>query len=221
MAKAMRSGRKRRRVTVGAGSAYNFFSLSIPHPRFPKVDIERLLARSLAVASILIPEGKTISGVLVASTSYIWAEIVKRLKNDWTVAYEIPPEKWEEIVAGAFKNADFDEVVLTPRSGDFGRDVIASRKGVGCVKVIGSVKAYSPGHLVKHDDVRALLGVLSGELNASKAILTTTSDFAPRIKSDPFIAPFLPTRLELVNGEELQKWLTELSKTSSASKNSS
>jgi restriction system protein len=40
----------------------------------------------------------------------------------------------EEIVAGAFKRARYDEVTLPPRSGDFGRDVIAVKHGVGCVK---------------------------------------------------------------------------------------
>jgi restriction system protein len=84
---------------------------------------------------------------------------------------------------------------------------------VGCVKILGSVKAYQPGRLVTHDDVRALLGVLSGEMDASKTMLTTTSDFAPRIQEDPFIAPFLPTRLELMNGTQLQEWLRDLSRT--------
>ena len=76
--------------------------------------------------------------------------------------------------------------------------------------MIGSVKAYKPGHLVKHDDVRALLGVLNGEQDASKAIIATTSDFAPLISSDPFIKPYLPTRLELMNGNQLMKWLSDL-----------
>jgi hypothetical protein len=39
-----------------------------------------------------------------------------------------------------------------------------------------------------------------------------TSDFPPRVNEDPFIAPLLPTRLELINGEALQKWLRDLSK---------
>jgi restriction system protein len=104
------------------------------------------------------------------------------------------------------------EVVLTPRSGDYGRDIIAIRHGIGCIKIIGSVKAYKPGHLVKHDDVRALLGVMSGEQNTSKGIISTTSDFAPRISSDPFIKPFLPTRLEMMNGETLKNWLIALAK---------
>ncbi|WP_354267481.1 restriction endonuclease [Bradyrhizobium ottawaense] len=69
------------------------------------------------------------------------------------------------------------------------------------------MKAYKPRNEVSYDDIRALLGVLSGEQNASKGILTTTSDFPPRLISDPFITPFLPTRLELMNGDSLQKWL--------------
>ncbi len=65
-----------------------------------------------------------------------------------------------------------------------------------------------------YDDVRALTGVMTGERDVSKGIITTTSDFPPRIGEDPFIAPFLPTRLELVNGLELQKWLSDLSQVS-------
>jgi restriction system protein len=45
-----------------------------------------------------------------------------------------------------------------------------------------------------------------------KGIITTTSDFPPKVTEDPLIAPFLPTRLELVNGANLQKWLIELGK---------
>jgi restriction system protein len=101
-------------------------------------------------------------------------------------------------------------VVLTPRSGDHGRDVIAIRKGVGCVKVIGSVKAYGLGRLVEYDAVRSLIGVMTGERDTSKGILSTTSDFPPNMMKDPFIAPFVPFRLELMNGQKLQKWLVSL-----------
>jgi restriction system protein len=164
----------------------------------------------LAVSSLIVPEQRTHEGILVQSTSLMWLRIVQALGKDWSVAYQIPYGKWEEIVAGAFKEAGYDEVTLTPRSGDYGRDVIARRKGVACVKVLGSVKAYKQGHLVDQDEVRALLGVLSGERDASKGILATTSDFAPRIDQDPFIAPFMPYRLELMNGPKLQEWLSNL-----------
>jgi restriction system protein len=80
--------------------------------------------------------------------------------------------------------------------------VIATKKALGSIRVIDSVKAYKPGHLVEADDVRALWGVMQGD-RASKGFVTTTSDFAPRIKDDPFIAEFIPARLELINGEKL------------------
>lgn len=72
------------------------------------------------------------------------------------------------------------------------------------------MKAYKPGHLVKHDDVRAPAGVLLSDTQASKGILTTTSDFAPGIANDPYLKPLMPYRLELMNGKALQHWLEEL-----------
>ena len=40
------------------------------------------------------------------------------------------------------------KVTLTPRSGDHGRDLIAIREGLGCIKVLNQVRAYHPGHVV-------------------------------------------------------------------------
>lgn len=167
---------------------------------------------TFSVSAVVIPEKKVPAGLLIKSTSIAWAAVINELERDWTKAYQIEPRVWEEIIAGAYSKAGFDEVILTPRSGDFGRDVIAIRNGIGCIKIIGSVKAYKPGHLVNQDDVRSLLGVMSGELNTSKGILTTTSNFSPRLPTDPFIQPFLPTRLELMNGAQLKSWLIGLAK---------
>jgi restriction system protein len=92
---------------------------------------------------------------------------------------------------------------LTPRSGDYGRDiiaVIAVIKGIGRVRTIDQVKAFKPPHLVTAKDVRALMGVLQGD-GASKGFLTTTSDFAPTLREDPLIKPFLGNRIELINGK--------------------
>lgn len=72
------------------------------------------------------------------------------------------------------------------------------------------MKRYSPDRPVPADDVRALLGVLLSDQNATKGILTTTSTFAPMIPSDPFIKPHIPFRLELVDGRELNKRLWDL-----------
>ena len=99
--------------------------------------------------------------------------------------------KAEISLVPAYKTAGFEEVILTPRSGDYGRDIIAIKRGLGSIRVIDQVKAYKPDHLVSAEDVRALMGALQGD-GASKGFLTTTSDFAPRLKSDPLIMPFIP-----------------------------
>jgi restriction system protein len=162
------------------------------------------------VASIIVSGGKTAHGTLVKATAAVWRDIVARLGADWSVALQYTSRQWEEIIAGTFKRLGFDEVTLTPRSGDHGRDVIAVSAGFFSQKVIVSMKANAPGKLVSYDDVRALLGVMSGERDVTKGMLTTTSDFPPNIRKDPFIAPFLPTRLELVNGDGLRLLLRNL-----------
>jgi restriction system protein len=167
---------------------------------------------SITVTSLIIPERETAEGILVRSTSALWSEIVQRLGSDWSLAYQLTPEQWEELIAGAFHKARYDEITKTPRSGDHGRDVIAVKHGFGAVRILGSVKAYKRDHLVEYDAVRALIGVVTADQKASKGIITTTSDFPPLMEKDPGIAPFLPTRLELVNGKRLQQWLKELSK---------
>lgn len=165
---------------------------------------------TLVVSSLIIPETQTNEGLLVKSTSAIWLEVAREFAKDWSRAMDLSPRQWEEMVAGAYERSGY-KVVLTPSSGDFGRDIIASTTGIGSVRILGSVKAYKPGHLVDADAVRSLIGVVTNDRQASKGIITTTSDFAPRIQNDPSIAPMLPTRLELMNGEKLQSWLTQLS----------
>jgi len=146
---------------------------------------------------------------LIEAVTIPWFEIIDLLKKDPNIAFQIPARRWEEIIAGAYHRYGFEEVTLTPRSGDHGRDVIAVKGGLGSIRVIDQVKAYKPGRLVTADDVRALMGVVQGD-NASKGVLTTTSDFAPLLRKDPLIIPFVPSRLELINGKTLLTRLEEL-----------
>ena len=165
----------------------------------------------ILLQAVIIPGDKTQEGQLVESVALPWFDIVELLSRDPAAAYQIEARKWEEIIAGAYQRAGFDEVTLTPRSGDFGRDVIAVKHGLGIVRVIDQVKAYGPGRLVTADDVRALLGVLYGD-KASKGFLTTTSDFAPKLCDDILLKPFMPARLELINGTTLLARLKDLAK---------
>ena len=182
-------------------------------PEFEKLSeaLKPTLVRpEIGVGMVIIPEKPVAEGVLVQSAAAFWAEVVEELEKDWTKAYTLDPRVWEELVAGAYKKAGYDEVVLTPRSGDHGRDVIATKHGIGSVRILGSVKAYSPGHIVTKEEVHALAGVVNLDTAASKGIFTTTSDFAPLVLNDLHLAKSIPHRIELMNGEKLRKWLSSL-----------
>jgi len=165
---------------------------------------------ALSISSLIIPDRKVPEGLLIRSVSALWNEIVQRIGSDSSVAYQLTPRQFEELIAGALQKdiIGFDEVILTPISGDHGRDVIAIKNGRMALKIFGSVKRYKPGHLVGYDEILALIAVVDGE-NASKGIITTTSDFPPRVNEHPSIKPKFPHKLQLMNGENLQKWLAE------------
>jgi restriction system protein len=178
--------------------------MGTPLPLRQAAEIAQLLLQA-----VVRPGDRTDEGKLIEAVTLPWFDIIALLEKDPNAAFEIPPERWEEIIAGAYKRAGFDDVILTPRSGDHGRDVIAVKKALCTVRVIDQVKAFKPSHRVTANDVRALIGVLQTD-GASKAVLTTTSDFAPRITTDPTIIPFIPSRLELINGTMLMERLKKL-----------
>jgi restriction system protein len=164
---------------------------------------------SLLLQTVIVPGAQTAEGRLIEAIPVPWFEIIAFLKTDPRIAFQLSWEKWEEIIAGVYKKAGFDEVVLTPRSDDYGRDVIATKRGIGLVRVIDQVKAFTLPRLVTADDVRALYGVLELD-GAGKGFLSTTSDFAPRIKNDLLLQKVIPSRIELINGPELFARLEEL-----------
>ena len=88
------------------------------------------------------------------------------------------PRQFEELIAGAYEEeGSGDSVVLTPRSGDKGGDVIVTSKAFGTIRIIDQVKLYKPHLIVEADDVRAIYGVLALDQRASKAIITTFGVF--------------------------------------------
>ena len=165
----------------------------------------------LILKSLLFFGDKDQQGRLVEAVRIPWSDILKIFDKDPLAIYQIDPYKWEEIIAGAYQKAGFDEVVLTPRSGDGGKDIIATKHGIGSIRIFDQVKAYKPDHLVTANDVRAMIGVISATPNVSKGMITTTSRFAPRVKSDETIRPFIPYRLELKEKDELMDWLRSVS----------
>jgi len=169
----------------------------------PPPDPQDLLP-TLVMQTLIISETKTADGMLIQAVTIPWKEILKLIKDDPNLIYKIDPWKWEEIIAGSYRASGlFDEVVLTPRSGDHGIDVIATRHGFCSIRCIESVKRYTPGKVVTANDVRALALKVLGNHNVTKGIVSTTWEFAPRIEDDPDIKSLIPHRLELVNRNAL------------------
>jgi restriction system protein len=164
---------------------------------------------SILLQAVITRGEKTAEGDLIVAVAPAWFEIVRLLESDPQILFKIHWRKLEELIAGAYEQAGFDEVILTSRSGDHGRDIIAVKKCLGSVRLIDSVKAYAPHRNVEYDDVRALMGVLQSD-GAAKGFLTTTSDFSPHLAKDPLILPFIPSRLELINGTMLREGLIAL-----------
>lgn len=165
-------------------------------------DLEILLGMGIVQLGERVPDGTIVEAVAIA-----WDALARALARDPSAMFTIDPRKFEELVAAAYKAAGFD-VILTPRSGDLGRDVIATRRDIVTVRILDQVKRYAAGNLVPADDVRALWGVLSRDDPATHAVLTTTSDFAPGIQDE--FRNVIGKRLELRNGGDVRQLIARL-----------
>lgn len=174
--------------------------LDIPGDQVPGVLLQSVVTRG----------EKTDEGVVIEAVTTPWFKIVELIERDPNAVYQLDCWKWEDMIAGAYRENGF-HVILTPRSGDKGRDVIATRPGLISIRIFDQVKAYTPGHLVDANDVRALHGVLDLERNVSKGIITTTTDFAPGIYTDKRLCELMPHRLDLRPKAKLIEWLAQTS----------
>jgi restriction system protein len=166
-------------------------------------------APKIVIRSLIIPGDKIKEGTLVKGVSTLWFEIMQRIRDDPDNIYQIDCWKWEELLAGAYKQDGWDVVVLTPKKGDKGIDVIAERKGWGQLRflLLDQMKAYKPDHLIGPDEIREMKGVLMDHPEASKALITTTADFTSgALEAAQNLAP----RMELRPRDKLLAWLASV-----------
>jgi restriction system protein len=154
--------------------------------------------------SLVVPGDRTDEGVIIRAVTPVWRRFLSELANSPTALSRLDWRQTEELVAGAYREEGWT-VTLTPRSRDKGRDIIAHRDDIGAIRVLDQVKQYAPGHTVDAGEVREIFGTLNLDPKASKAVITTTSRFAPGVFVD--FASVMPTRLELRDGSQLRLWL--------------
>jgi restriction system protein len=152
---------------------------------------------------------KTTEGQVIQAVAIPWLRFLDEFRRDPNSMHSLDWRAWEELIAAAYKSAGYD-VVLTPRSGDKGRDVIATKPGILSVRYFDQVKALGPDKKVTRNQVHEMLGVLCGAPNVSKGIITTTGEFAPGILTNEEITRFMPFRLELRGKDQLLEWLAQI-----------
>lgn len=110
--------------------------------------------------------------------------LLRTVLHDPRHIHGLTPRQFEEFIAEVVDQLGFTSVILTPRSGDGGRDVIASNEINGIpMTFYFECKKYAESNKVQLDTLRALLGTVAHD--ASKAnigVLVTTSRFTKGCK---------------------------------------
>jgi len=70
----------------------------------------------LLLQSVIVPGDKTAEGRLIEAVAIPWFDIIDLLRNDPNIAFQIPADKWEEIIAGAYHKSGFEEVTRCRRA---------------------------------------------------------------------------------------------------------
>lgn len=121
--------------------------------------------------------------------------------------HALEAREFEEFIATLIDKIGFEDVVLTPRSGHKGRDILATKKVHGISILFAfECKRYAPNRPIGPDVARALLGVIShGQTQVTKGVLVTSSYFSPATSSFILTEPKLDGRD--FNG--ITEWLRE------------
>jgi Restriction endonuclease len=161
---------------------------------------ELLVPAEIVAIGDSVPEGQLVEAVMLP-----WFDIINALARDPNFLHQLDWRRMEELIAGAYTRDGWPEVILTPGSRDAGRDIIASKPGLGAIRFYDQVKAYGAGQKVPANDVRAIFGVLKLHQNVSKAVITTTALFAPGVREE--FKHVMPYELELRDGPAVREWL--------------
>ncbi|WP_419189392.1 restriction endonuclease [Stieleria marina] len=155
-------------------------------------------------AGILRVVGRVEDGDVVEIDKRLFTRFIEDLTMDYHILKRMSPRDFERAIAAVYaRTGQFDRVILTPASGDEGRDVILEASKWGDKRMIVEVKRYRR-RCVSAETVNSLVGVLTGEEPGAKAALLTTSTFAPQLKRHRSIRKALENEsLELLELIEL------------------
>ncbi len=103
--------------------------------------------------------------------------LIESLKRQPDSIFELPPRKFEELVAELLDGMGFD-VELTKQTRDGGKDILVyMNTGIGKFLCLVEAKKYRKDRTIGVELVRTLYGTLS-DYQANSAMLVTTSSFS-------------------------------------------
>ena len=133
-------------------------------------------------------------------------EMLKHLAKFPQERFRLKPRLFEETIAELLRKMGY-ETFLTPRSGDQGRDVIASIKiPAASMLMLVECKRYAANRLVGPEPIARIWTRLF-EDKANMAMVITTSDFQPVAKRE---AKSKGYQLSLKDGEQFIEWVRNL-----------
>lgn len=105
--------------------------------------------------------------------------VLDRIYNAPRAIHQLTPRQFEDLVAEILDELAFEQIELTPRSADKGRDVVAIKRVHGLPLLFAfECKKNSPDRRVGLGVVRTLLGTVSqASTRADIGVLVTTSTF--------------------------------------------
>jgi DNA polymerase III epsilon subunit len=159
------------RYGVTADSGFHFGALLDAHL------LAKLYLQGFASLQVSQPESYALAASAKIWTPSIEHELFSYLSKHPRALLDLPPRRFEELVASIFRNNGFS-VELTPQTRDGGVDIIAVENSSltgGSLHLI-ECKRYAHENKVGIGIVQRLLGAVS-QRRATKGILVTTSFF--------------------------------------------
>lgn len=137
-------------------------------------------------------------------------ELIAKILRTPNEIRNLTPRQFEEFIADILSQLGFTDVILTPRSRDGGKDIIASNKINGIpLAFYFECKKYAEDNKVQLKTLRTLLGTIAHDSNrVNKGILVTTSTFTRGSKE--FILS--EARLDGKDYDGVLGWIDEIRK---------
>ena len=110
-------------------------------------------------------------------------DLIQKVWREPTLMREIDPRSFEQFIAHLVDLLGFNDVFVTPRSGDGGQDIFARLELGGLSTTFAfECKRYKESNRVGVETMRTLLGSVVAGNKANKGVLVTTSSFTKGAK---------------------------------------